>query len=246
MATNKNQQSGANLPIPNRERNEGSELEVVPSHWYPQRPRPAVHYSWRRDESFYEPKRQATRHAPQRNICGLKLSTFVLSCAVVFLFAGVFVVAGLLGSKVVNLETTMSSLVTQQARVDSDSTGNKDEQQATKTSTAAMAVKTTRMNKRIAGWNYVGCYEDSGDRILLGDFKQRDDMTNNLCANICVSQEYKYFGTEFYNQCMCGESVARMIPVDDWRCDRKCRGNPVQEVFEPCGGEWFMSLWERH
>lgn len=46
-------------------------------------------------------------------------------------------------------------------------------------------------------------------------------------------------------ECMCGESVSRMIPADDWRCDRECGGNPVDEVFEPCGGEWFTSLWER-
>lgn len=46
-------------------------------------------------------------------------------------------------------------------------------------------------------------------------------------------------------ECMCGELVFRMILVDDWCCDRECGGNFVDEVFELCGGEWFISLWER-
>ncbi|KAK4200217.1 hypothetical protein QBC40DRAFT_327092, partial [Triangularia verruculosa] len=246
--------SSAHLPIPNRERNEGGELEFV-SHWYPQRPRSAAPSSWRGDrydrrESFSEPKRPISQAAPRRKICGLNLSTFILSCAVVILFAGVGVVAALLGSKVANLEATVPSVMTQQARANSESAGNNltqdtDEQPAMTTDTTPIAVQDTRMKKQISGWKYIGCFEDYGDRILMGDFKQQDDMTNSLCAEICDRHQYKYFGTEFYNQCMCGESVVKKVPASDWRCDKECCGNYAGEVFEPCGGEWFISLWER-
>lgn len=326
--TDVGQQSGAHLPIPNRERNEGGELEVVPSHWYPQRPISAVPYSWRREwqpqeqwqgygeteddkpseysqsrydrsKSVYEPKKQAARHIPRRKICGLNLSIFLLSCAVALLFVGVAVAAALLGSKVAKLEATMPPETTQQARSDVESNKNdvtggvvsndtrvddflttntisdgeerghsitgrsvnasvqkttastaksttvsvstrttestsqeatkateagtsvlvsetrsaqastmpstageviKAQQTPSRTISAVIATETTMMKKRIAGWSYVGCFEDSGDRILMGDFKQRNDMTNSLCANICTDQRYKYFGTEFHHR----------------------------------------------
>ncbi|KAK0728912.1 hypothetical protein B0T21DRAFT_394292 [Apiosordaria backusii] len=323
--------SGIHLPIPNRERNEGGELEVV-THWHPQRARLAGRHHWRRQwepldewyphedhysnfeaeddkpseyshgglqrtDSFFGPKPAPTiRSSPGRRICGLKLSIFALSCAVVFLFASVVVIAALLGHKVASLETTMPSLATQQTRVDADPYGkdvrpgvgpngtyvddtssskvlvdydgrdrsitgrsadattrktsasttinraistrntestqhsttksgaitasatsgsqpnqesarpstvdkaNAGEPPVTSTGTAEIATKSTMMTLQIPGWKYLGCYEDSKDRILMGDFKQRNDMTNSLCAGICTSQEYKYFGTEFYDR----------------------------------------------
>ncbi|KAK0667327.1 hypothetical protein QBC41DRAFT_304469 [Cercophora samala] len=146
-------QSSANLPIPNRERNEGGELEVV-SHWYPQRPATATSYALRREwqppeqrqsieeaeddkpseyspskygksDIFQDLKRQRIRNTTPRKICGLALPTFILSCCVIFLFASVVVVAALLGNKVANIEVALPSLVAQKAR-GHDGTGRTD------------------------------------------------------------------------------------------------------------------------
>lgn len=46
---------------------------------------------------------------------------------------------------------------------------------------------------------YLGCFEDSGSRVLPGRALTSPSMTAAVCAEHCAG--FKYFGTEFGSEC---------------------------------------------
>jgi hypothetical protein len=76
-----------------------------------------------------------------------------------------------------------------------------------------------------AGWQYLGCFVDSGDR----DVDMNDDSTMasavasvpvnaaNECAATCSM--YPYFGLQWVNECFCGERYGNQGEADIADCD---------------------------
>ena len=54
---------------------------------------------------------------------------------------------------------------------------------------------------------YVGCYQDSWNRILPHTVGDLDNNTAVACADICFLGSYQYAGTEAGSQCYCGNTV---------------------------------------
>lgn len=79
---------------------------------------------------------------------------------------------------------------------------------------------------------YEGCYidkiesRDLPENLKLG----RGAMTNAMCWDHCKG--YKYAGTQFNNECWCGNSFSKHGKVDDGECNLLCDGNKE----EICGG----------
>lgn len=64
-------------------------------------------------------------------------------------------------------------------------------------------------------------------------------MTNEMCAEFC--SEYAYFGTEYREECFCGDRLAkRGVKTTESECDTPCRG----DLEQPCGGGDRLTLYK--
>ena len=94
-------------------------------------------------------------------------------------------------------------------------------------------------------WYYVGCGSDGiGSRTLSGPSQSLDNMTVETCVDFCSSQGYSIAGTEYVNQCYCGNSIpSSAAPVAGLvgACTDKCGGDDT----EYCGGYGAISLYEK-
>jgi WSC domain len=95
--------------------------------------------------------------------------------------------------------------------------------------------------KVIGNYNFLGCYsEATGQRALTGMSPNPPPagFTNELCAVACSG--FQYFGTEYANQCYCGNSInagsvnqSSLDPAVNG-CNMVCKGNQN----EYCGGKF--------
>ena len=94
-------------------------------------------------------------------------------------------------------------------------------------------------------WYYVGCGSDGiGSRTLTGPSQASNNMTVEICVDFCSSQGYSVAGTEYVNQCYCGNSIpSAAAPVTGLvgACTDKCAGDDT----EYCGGYGAISLYEK-
>lgn len=171
-------------------------------------------------------------------ILGLKPRTLLIitTALLVLLTSAVALVGGLLGSKIANLERNSPSPSPTDPRNSS-----------TPTATAPQPAFTT--NTRVGGFKYVGCYIDGNDRILPEHgVEAASNMTNQICANACTEAgKYKYFGTESRDQCYCANNLASDAAdrkANEWNCGMNCAGSDAKKQ-EICGGNFFISVWER-
>ena len=91
---------------------------------------------------------------------------------------------------------------------------------------------------------YAGCYsEATGIRALSKAATSGSNssiMTNELCGEFCMGLGYSMFGTEYSQQCYCGnslESGSVAEPLTD--CDMQCTGAST----ELCGAGNRLSVW---
>ena len=89
-----------------------------------------------------------------------------------------------------------------------------------------------------AALNYIGCFDDSSDRLLNGSYKQTPGNTVESCGVYCGGLGFKYAGLEFGNQCFCGSDLPSNATAA--ACDTPCAGNDR----ETCGGTWTLSIYE--
>ncbi|KAH9987839.1 WSC domain-containing protein [Xylariaceae sp. FL0662B] len=64
-------------------------------------------------------------------------------------------------------------------------------------------------------------------------------MTNEMCASFCKDGGYSFAGTEYSQECYCGNANTGTVITDISQCDAKCKGN----MREYCGGSGKMSVW---
>ncbi|KAM0811205.1 putative WSC domain-containing protein [Seiridium cardinale] len=105
----------------------------------------------------------------------------------------------------------------------------------------ALAMPTTderTITKRVApNFSYLDCYsEPSGGRAIELKSTSSDAMTTEYCASFCF--DYKYFGTEYSEQCFCGNQISSgSNPTTG--CTMTCKGNSSQI----CGDGGKLSLY---
>ncbi|KIX98048.1 uncharacterized protein Z520_06127 [Fonsecaea multimorphosa CBS 102226] len=87
---------------------------------------------------------------------------------------------------------------------------------------------------------YQGCFVEAvGGRALSGtSFSNSTGMTLELCAAFCSMTSSAFFGTEYSQECYCGNSISTATaPQSD--CSMFCTGDNT----EFCGGGSRLSVW---
>lgn len=85
---------------------------------------------------------------------------------------------------------------------------------------------------------YLGCFKDQNSRDLTGSFTSSSNMTSNLCVKTCRDKGFKFAGTQYANQCFCGNSYGKTGRASN--CNMTCSG----DKNEKCGGSWANSIYE--
>lgn len=66
-------------------------------------------------------------------------------------------------------------------------------------------------------------------------------MTNEACMDFCFDGGYVYAGTEYHDECWCGQKLAKgAVKVDASDCNTPCDGDEDQ----PCGGGDRLTLYK--
>eukprot|EP00057_Strongylocentrotus_purpuratus_P003657 XP_003727088.1 PREDICTED: putative protein TPRXL [Strongylocentrotus purpuratus] len=117
-------------------------------------------------------------------------------------------------------------------------------------------------------YTYLGCFYDSNRREALPDlifcdrlrdpyqtcqnvcgpkaqYCQSQQMTVELCRDMCVDQNMKYFGLQAGSQCLCGGffapyNVLGQPTGPDDTCNSPCTGNSS----EMCGSDFQLSVYQ--
>ncbi|UJO20415.1 WSC domain-containing protein [Fulvia fulva] len=90
-------------------------------------------------------------------------------------------------------------------------------------------------------WSYVGCYNDTQQvRTLQGGATTDKAMNGSTCAKYCNDKKFVYAGTEYSNECYCGNQLGAPSALqNDTKCSMSCAGNSS----EACGGANFISIY---
>ncbi|KAH7126789.1 hypothetical protein B0J11DRAFT_526490 [Dendryphion nanum] len=94
-------------------------------------------------------------------------------------------------------------------------------------------------------WNPLGCYTDNvnGQRALSTRLFPPGDLTTESCLAACFNAGYKLAGTEYADECYCGNSFvngAGPAPDGNTYCNMPCKGNQQ----ETCGGPNRLSAYQ--
>lgn len=81
---------------------------------------------------------------------------------------------------------------------------------------------------------YVGCFTDDGNRALPA--AQSGSFGLQACTDRCRSLGYAYSGSQWYDQCFCGNSLG-YTQVSDGECNTPCYSGGGY-----CGGGWRNSV----
>lgn len=94
-----------------------------------------------------------------------------------------------------------------------------------------------------AGWSYQGCYVDAvNGRILPYHAPDSQTLTQQTCAALCAAAGYTISGTEWAQQCLCGNSIINgAVESAEADCNTPCTGNSN----EICGAGDSMSIVSR-
>ncbi|EKM75389.1 hypothetical protein AGABI1DRAFT_79978 [Agaricus bisporus var. burnettii JB137-S8] len=92
------------------------------------------------------------------------------------------------------------------------------------------------------GWESLGCYIDSTDRLLKGFFTIKPGMTAATCVAECSDHGFIYAATEYGIECHCGNNIESHdsgVSVDGSQCNMACDGDPSTQ----CGGSWRANVY---
>lgn len=89
---------------------------------------------------------------------------------------------------------------------------------------------------------YLGCYQDSGNRMLKGFHFWTSKMTNELCIKACKERSFVFAATQARTHCFCGQKLWRKIKRSERECNYTCPGRSLFKKFK-CGGSWRNSVW---
>lgn len=66
-------------------------------------------------------------------------------------------------------------------------------------------------------------------------------MSNEACTTFCYGKGFAYAGTEYYNECYCGNALATGgIAANEADCTTACSGNATQA----CGGPNRLTMYK--
>lgn len=93
-----------------------------------------------------------------------------------------------------------------------------------------------------ASWSYKGCFSDNlNARVLTGITLANigNQVTNTKCVAYCESAGFSLAGTEFADQCFCGNELTGSSSLDETKCNMSCDG----DFNQTCGGSLALSVY---
>lgn len=92
------------------------------------------------------------------------------------------------------------------------------------------------------GWASKSCYTDSVSGRTLSHQISLDSstFTTESCINACQSAGFSIAGTEYSNECFCGNTIDNGATPASSGCDMACSGNHA----ETCGGAARINIYE--
>ncbi|KAF4470185.1 fungistatic metabolite [Fusarium albosuccineum] len=104
----------------------------------------------------------------------------------------------------------------------------------------ALVVGQTKISNGMA--TYYGCYSEGANGRALSADSTADTvrMTNEMCVAFCQAGGYTFAGTEYSQECYCGNSITSNNITDITQCSMQCRGN----IFSYCGAGNRLSVWK--
>ncbi|KAL2063582.1 hypothetical protein VTL71DRAFT_5387 [Oculimacula yallundae] len=89
-------------------------------------------------------------------------------------------------------------------------------------------------------WKSQGCYTEAGRTLTGAGYANATSMTDEKCISFCEAAGYIYAGTEYGEECYCGNKIATgSVPAPSTDCNVPCSGNAT----EPCGGPNRLNLF---
>ncbi|RGP81502.1 fungistatic metabolite [Fusarium longipes] len=105
-----------------------------------------------------------------------------------------------------------------------------------------LVVGQTEIAKGMA--TYHGCWAEGSSGRALSSDRTADSvgMTNEKCVAFCQAGGWAYAGTEYSQECYCGNDIANggYNTTDISQCSMKCKG----DVFSYCGAGNRLSVWK--
>ncbi|KAJ4324077.1 hypothetical protein N0V84_004043 [Fusarium piperis] len=103
-----------------------------------------------------------------------------------------------------------------------------------------LVVGSTKIAKGAA--TYQGCYAEASNGRALSLDRTADNvgMTNEMCVAFCQAGGYLYAGTEYSQECYCGNTINGDNIPDISQCSMQCKGN----IFSYCGAGNKLSVWK--
>ncbi|KAJ7500614.1 glycosyl hydrolase catalytic core-domain-containing protein [Mycena galericulata] len=116
---------------------------------------------------------------------------------------------------------------------------------ATAGAVTATAIQERAVTKTLpAGWSYVGCEVDVGNRILVAANQVSATNTPQTCITFCSGQGFTMAGVEYSQECWCGSSynpsAGTVQSAPDSDCASACTGDSTQT----CGGASRIQVYK--
>ncbi|KAF9459881.1 WSC domain-containing protein [Collybia nuda] len=108
----------------------------------------------------------------------------------------------------------------------------------TSTSTSATPSSTASIKTTVGTWQYKGCFEDFGPRILQHQFTT--SKTVEACTANCAASGYGLAGLEFGGECWCDTYLPFGQQFPDSECSMVCGDDPT----ELCGAGNRLALYQ--
>jgi len=91
-------------------------------------------------------------------------------------------------------------------------------------------------------FEFIGCADETGNptRSLAGSSITTANMTNAACQSFCHVNDFAFAGTEFGDECYCGDGLVNNATVGQDGCNIACAGNST----DICGGVNRISVYQ--
>jgi len=115
-----------------------------------------------------------------------------------------------------------------------------------------LVANSTNITENGITYHYVGCaneYPATAGRALGGASLTANSMTNEQCTAFCAVNNYLYAGTEYSNECYCGNSFKPGSFLNSTDCTMTCAGSstsssPFSKYANTCGGSNRLTVWQ--
>ncbi|KAI8807472.1 glyoxal oxidase N-terminus-domain-containing protein [Cladochytrium replicatum] len=94
-----------------------------------------------------------------------------------------------------------------------------------------------------AGVQFLGCYQENGNRALPAFVKDNVPITVDSCIDICQTAGYRLAGMEFSKECWCDNAIASVATLTTWQADSQCNMPCTGDQYQVCGDASRITIY---